>query len=132
MTDNDAQITGEAVNALRTALTDNEATASSVAAAKALLKQFAPPKTDEEQKNEFEERDRALVEARGLLEEFASLKRTLFRLQNEMAKAVAAPADNAAGELARLADLSRSWLGEHPYGLCGPSDYAGASRRSSG
>jgi hypothetical protein len=114
--DTDAQITDEAVNALREALHDNEVTASSVAAAKALLKQFAPPKTDEEQKNETEERERALTEARGLLTEIADLKLAFFRLQNEVAKAGEAPADNAAGELARLADLSRKGLGKNANG----------------
>ena len=113
MTDTDAQITGEAIDALRDALRNSEMTASNVAAAKALLKQCAPPKTDEEQKNETEERDRAITEAHGFLEDLARYKLAFNCLQNALVTASKAPTDNAAGELARLADLSWSGLGKN-------------------
>ena len=116
MTNNDTQLADKAKGALHDVMLASDSDASRVTAAKALLQSVAPKKDDEEQKNEAAERDSALAEARGLLAEFAALKHAFFRLQNEVAEASAAPASDAAWELARLADLSRSGLGENTDG----------------
>ena len=116
MTDTNAQITGKAIDTLLDALHNNEVKPSNVSAAKVLLENFAPKKTDEEQKNEALERDSAIAEANGLLTEFATLKFTLFSLQTAVAEACTAPTDNAAGKLANLADFSRAWLGKDENG----------------
>ncbi|MFA4994230.1 MAG: hypothetical protein WC521_02875 [Bdellovibrionales bacterium] len=112
MTTEDAKITSEAIAALRTALSNNEVAPSSVAAAKALLKQFAPPKTDEEQKHEAEERDRAFTEAYGLLTELARYKYAFHRLQNALVTASKTRTTDPAGKMASLADSGWAWLGK--------------------
>ncbi len=106
----------KAIDALHLLMEAGDSETVRVAAAKALLARLSPKKNDEAQIHEAEERDRALAEARKLLAEFASLKLAFFRLQNEVAKAGEASADNAAGELARLVDHGRKGLGEDSNG----------------
>jgi len=115
MTETDAPLAEKAIEALHLLMEAGDSETTRVAAAKALLARLSPKKTDEEQKNESEEREHALVEARGLLAEFADLKLAFFKLQNEVAKASEASADNAAGELARLAHFSRTGLGKNAH-----------------
>ncbi|MDD3370688.1 MAG: hypothetical protein PHE27_02560 [Alphaproteobacteria bacterium] len=95
MTEENPAMALEAIDALRELMRAGASEPTRAAAAKILLDRFAPRKSDEEQKNEEEERQRALAEARGLLADFALVKLAYHRLQNEMAQAGEAGTDHA-------------------------------------
>jgi hypothetical protein len=89
------QMADQAIEALYALMQSSESDPTRVQAAKILLDRLTPKKDDAAQKNEVEERDAALAEARGLLAEFAATKLAFFRLQNAMAKASEAGSGNA-------------------------------------
>ena len=76
---------GLALDALQEVVIGSESDAARISAAKILLERFAPKEDDDARKQEAEERDAAIAEARGLLAEFAAVKLAFIHLQNEMA-----------------------------------------------
>ena len=114
MTDDNQQLIGQAIEALRSAVLGNEVSAEQLRAANIVLQRVAPTKEDADaQKRADEERARVLAEARRRLADFIDTKFELIRLRNDVVRASQAPADHAAGELARLADTCRPWVGQN-------------------
>lgn len=78
----------EALETLRQMLFDEEITDSArVSAAKALLDRYSPLDDDERKRRESEERNAALIEARGLLIELAVAKSASLLGADEVAEA---------------------------------------------
>ncbi|MDD4616824.1 MAG: hypothetical protein PHW76_06915 [Alphaproteobacteria bacterium] len=87
MTDETLPMAADALGELYALMKSGESEPARVSAAKILLQQLAPKKTDEEKKHEVEEREQAVAEARGLLAEFAALRVEYLLLKAKMAQA---------------------------------------------
>ncbi len=94
MTKKPIPLATEAVEALYELMKSAESEPSRIQAAKVLLRQLDLG-SDEDIKQEADEREEAIAEARELLEEFAALRAENLLLKAELAKAVKAGPDNA-------------------------------------
>ena len=97
MTSNEQFHADQVLSTLHELMQASESDTARIQAAKILLERLAPKEDDDAKKREAEERDVALVQARGLLAEFAALKLASLREPDKLDQASAPATDNPAG-----------------------------------